>query len=292
MNYPSVFRLALSFRRAAFFAGLALALSHCSLAFGDPAECEDIEIPADMRCIPAGPFTRGSDRTSKEEDTQRPIRDEAPAAVVTLSAFLIDVTEVTYAKYQECFAAGACTRAGPNYRGYNGPMMPMVGLTWFQARDYCRFRGKRLPTEAEWEKAARGPDADILPWGNEPATCERAIIQENGQKGCGTGKTWDVASRPAYRYGLYDMAGNSWEWVNDWYSDDYARCGAACAGQDPQGPCGGADACPGNRRRVIKGGSWWWDAEYAEASNRRAHFPNNQPFHHLGFRCARSIEGQ
>ena len=163
----------------------------------------------------------------------------------------------------------------------------MVGANWFHARDYCAFRGKRLPTEAEWEKAARGPNGDLFPPGNEPLTCKNAIIQENGQKGCGTGITWDVASRPVERYGLYDMAGNSWEWVADWYAKDYTACGPACAGLNPRGPCEGADKCPGYTEKIVRGGSWWWDAEYALGSNRRPHFPANKPFHHFGFRCAR-----
>lgn len=274
--------------------GLGGAVLACAALRGEAADCDDAQVPEDMRCIPAGPFLRGSDRISKNEDTQRAIQDEGPPAQITLRAYLIDAREVTFGQYQECVRARACSFAKPNYRHYDGAQQPMVGLNWFQARDYCRFRGRRLPTEAEWEKAARGADGEMYPWGNQAATCERAIIQENEQKGCGTGRTWDVASRPAYRYGLYDMAGNSWEWVNDWYSESYAACGADCAIADPRGPCQGADRCPGHREKVVRGGSWWWDGEYAAGSNRRPHFPANQPFHHFGFRCARdlSVDGQ
>ncbi len=201
----------------------------------------------------------------------------------------MDRYEVTYSEYQRCVAAGSCGRAGPAYKGYDGPRMPMVGANWFHARQYCQWRGKRLPTEAEWEKAARGTGGDLYPWGNEPAICQQAIIQERGKKGCGTGKTWDVGSRSAYRYGLFDMAGNSWEWVNDWYAESYAACGQACMGRNPKGPCGGADQCPGHEKRVLKGGSWWWDAPFARGSNRRPHFPRNRPYHHYGFRCAKSL---
>jgi formylglycine-generating enzyme required for sulfatase activity len=243
-----------------------------------------------MRCIPGGVFLRGSERVALQEDTQKRVQDEAPVMSIEISTFLMDTYEVTWSDYQVCVQAGQCAKAGPNYRGYSNPRQPMVGANWFHARDYCRFRGKRLPTESEWEKAARGVAGELYPWGNEPATCERAIIQEQGQKGCGTGITWDVASRPVGRYGLYDMAGNSWEWTADWYSPDYARCGADCAGRDPQGPCGGRDECPDHRMRVVRGGSWWWDAAYALGSNRRPHFPANKPFHHYGFRCARSVE--
>ncbi|MBX7058602.1 MAG: formylglycine-generating enzyme family protein [Leptospirales bacterium] len=269
-------------------ASLSLLLS-CGILRNGAPDCDDIAIPEDMRCIPAGAFTRGSDRQSRDEDTQKPIHDEAPVARIEMSAYLMDVREVAYPEYQQCVQAGVCSYAHPNYRHYDGPRQPMVGLTWFQARDYCRWRGKRLPSEAEWEKAARGPDGELYPWGNEPATCQRAIIQESGEKGCGTGRTWDVQSRPVYRYGLYDMAGNSWEWVNDWYSHSYAECGAACLGRDPRGPCNGADVCPGYSEKIVRGGSWWWDGEYAAGSNRRPHFPANHPFHHFGFRCARDL---
>ena len=242
-----------------------------------------------MRCIPGGEFTRGSERVSLQEDTRKKVRDERPVQRIEISTFLMDTTEVTYGAYQECVAAGACKKAGPNYRGYSNPQQPMLGANWYHARDYCKFRGKRLPTEAEWEKAARGPDGERYATGDGPLSCKDAIIQEGGEKGCGTGRTWDVQSRPVERYGLYDMSGNSWEWVADWYSPDYAACGADCNGRDPRGPCGGKDDCPGRKMKIVRGGSWWWDAESSLASNRRPHFPANKPFHHFGFRCARSL---
>ena len=224
-------------------------------------DCDDIETPADMRCIPGAAFTRGSERASRQEDTGRTVRDESPVAVVEISTFLMDTYEVTFGDYQKCLQAGGCDQAGPRYRGYSNPKQPMLGASWFAARKYCRWAGKRLPTEAEWERAARGPDGERYPWGNETATCERAIIQENGKKGCGTGRTHDVGTRPVERYGLYDMGGNSWEWVNDWYAKDYAACGDKCKGRDPLGPCDGADKCPGHNMRIVRGGSWWWNAE-------------------------------
>ena len=275
---------------------LILSLTGCFqiTASGEP-DCKGAAVPAGMKCIPGGEFIRGSDRPSINEDTQKEIHDETPQMNISVSAFLMDETEVTYSAYQECFKAGACPKAGPNYRNYDGPQMPMLGANWFAARDFCRWKGKRLPTEAEWEKAARGDNGDLYPWGNEPADCKKAVIKENTfkeneGKGCGTGKTWDVKTRPSYRYGLYDMAGNSWEWVNDWYSESYTECGRECAGKNPKGPCGGSDSCPGHKEKIVKGGSWWWTSEYAAASNRRPHFPANKPFHHFGFRCAKDIK--
>lgn len=262
---------------------------HCFQLNSRQDICAKAVIPSDMKCIPGGPFLRGSNLPSRDEDSGKMVNDESPEATVTVSAFLMDTYEVTFSQFQDCIRAGKCRAAHPNYTGYSNPKMPMLGVNWFDSRDYCAFVGKRLPTEAEWEKAARGENGDTHPWGNAPADCKHAIIQENGKKGCGPGTTADVGSRPAYRYGLYDMAGNSWEWVSDWYSPDYAKCGADCLGTDPLGPCKGAASCPGFPEKIVKGGSWWWDAEYARAANRRPHYPQNKPFHHFGFRCAKSI---
>lgn len=84
------------------------------------------------------------------------------------------------------------------------------------------------------------------------------------------------------------MSGNSWEWVSDWFARSYAECGADCLGVDPLGPCKGAPACPGRARKIVRGGSWYWDSSYATGVWRRPHVPHNQPFHHFGFRCAAS----
>lgn len=252
-------------------------------------DCDDLNVPTDMKCIPGGKYMRGSARQSLSEDSHQKVRDEAPVMQIEISTFFMDTNEVTFADYQKCYKNGKCQPARPNYRtGYSGARQPMLGANWYQARQYCQSLGKRLPTESEWERAARGSESTLYSWGNSRPTCKLAIIKESGKKGCGTGYTWDVGQRPAGHYGLYDMTGNSWEWVADWYSKDYASCGTACAGKDPRGPCQGADGCPGHRYKIVRGGSWWWDAEHALASNRRAHFPANKPFHHFGFRCAKS----
>ena len=246
-----------------------------------PAACD--QVPADMKCIPEGDFIRGADDSEK---------DQRPQATIWVSTFYMDTYEVTNADYKKCAKAGACRKHSPAYKvGFSGPNQPVVGIKWFDARDYCAWAGKRLPTEAEWEKAARGPEGHLYPWGDEKPTCKRAIIMEGGKKGCGLGgppkwATADVGTRAPGVYGLYDMAGNSWEWVQDWYSKSYAECGAECSGRDPKGPCGGADECPGRRHRVVRGGSWWWTWEYAAGTWRRAHLPGNKPYHHFGFRCA------
>ncbi len=244
--------------------------------------------PAGMACIPGGFFLRGSDRGP---------RHARPQARIWLQTFYMDQTEVTVAAYRVCVAAGACRPQRTNYRDFSRPRQPKVGVSWFAARRYCRAQGKHLPTEAEWEKAARGSDGRRYPWGDEPASCARAIIRDRRGRSCGVpkrfghpdkGRTFVVASRPPNPYGLYDMAGNSWEWVADWYSPSYRRCGRACLGRDPRGPCGGRDRCPGHDRRVVRGGSWYWGADRATTTFRRAHTPHNRPYHHFGFRCAAS----
>lgn len=242
-----------------------------------------------MACVPGGWFVRGTDDGPP---------NARPRARVWLQTFYIDRFEVTYAAYKACEAAGRCPRSGPRYTDFDHPNMPIQGVRWFDAVAYCEAHGKVLPTEAQWEKAARGPDGQLYPWGDEPPTCERAILKDATGRACGlpkarskpeVGRPWDVGSRPAGRYGLHDMIGNSWEWVADWYSRDYAQCGADCLGRDPRGPCGGAETCPGHALKLVRGGSWYWDETYATGVYRRAHAPSNEPFHHFGFRCAREL---
>ena len=259
---------------------------------GAPAPVACAAAPAGMACVPAGPFVRGSD---DGPDNTR------PQARVWLQTYYIDIHEVTYAEYRACMKARKCPPSGPGYTDFSRPRQPINGVDWFDAHAYCAAQGKRLPSEAEWEKAARGPDGALHPWGDEPATCERAIIKDERGRSCGekklydkpaTGRPFEVGSRPAGHYGLFDMSGNSWEWVQDWYTRSYAECGAACAGVDPRGPCGGGEACKGlpqKPRKLVRGGSWYWDASYATAIHRRPHYPDNQPFHHFGFRCAASV---
>jgi formylglycine-generating enzyme required for sulfatase activity len=264
---------------------LSLILVFSGIAHAEPPKvCE--QAPADMKCIPEGDFIRGSEDQAA---------DQRPQSTIWVGTFFMDEKEVTNKQWKECVAAGKCRKkAGPSYKGFSRAAQPIVGVSWFDARDYCAWVGRRLPTEAEWEKAARGPDGNIYSWGNERATCKLAIIEEGKEKGCGEGEppkwaTADVGSRAAGAYGLYDMAGNSWEWVQDWYTRSYKDCGKDCEGPDPKGPCAGADDCPGHRHRSVRGGSWWWPWKYARGSWRRAHLPGNKPFHHFGFRCAMSV---
>ncbi len=243
--------------------------------------------PPEMSCVPGGPFIMGSD--------SKRWTDENPPHKVDLSTFLMDKYEVTTEEYQNCVKEKKCTYVRSNYRQMRGPKQPQVKVNWFQARDYCRSRGKRLPTEAEFEKASRGPNGNIYPWGNEKADCSRAVIMDKGKRGCTDkygqqGITAEVGSRKPYVYGLYDMSGNVHEWVNDWYEKSYTKCGKACLDKDPKGPCDGKDDCPGYTEKVVKGGSWYWNWDWARAAKRRAWRPINKPPHHFGFRCAKDVE--
>jgi formylglycine-generating enzyme required for sulfatase activity len=254
-----------------------------------PVDC-GAEVPG-MGCVPAGPMIRGRDDGPK---------NERPAMSLWLQTFYMDRNEVTFAEYQACVRRKKCRPNRPIYSDFNHPRQPMVAVTWFDAVQYCRAVGKHLPTEAQWEKAARGERGELYPWGDEPVTCKQAVIMDHRGRSCGekkrgaarlahVGHTFRVPARPAYRYGLHDIIGNSWEWVADWYGD-YATCGADCAGVDPKGPCGGAERCPGHKQKVLRGGSWYWEAALATGTYRRPYVPENKPTSHFGFRCAASPE--
>lgn len=260
-----------------------------------------------MSCIPGGEFIRGSEaerlctqgeviRIPKKKPNHR------PPSTLSVQTFYMDVTEVTYGAYQACVKAGKCKRSKPKYSDYDRDEQPMVGMTWYDAYQYCQAMGKDLPTEAQWEKAARGPEGELYPWGNEEPTCERAVLMDDSGRSCGVkkkgssgykGRTLVVKSRPAGRYGLYDMIGNAEEWTRDWYTRDWESCGSECAGVDPKGPCGDQPAdkrCGRHKKKVVRGGSWYWTKECATSWTRRPHFAKNKPYHHFGFRCAASLE--
>lgn len=271
------------------------------------ADCPDVELPG-MKCIPGGAFQRGVDedpryaecKQSSYNDRKKP--NTVPASEVWVQTFFMDEKEVTYGEYEACVKARKCERADTLYKDFKRDWMPKTGLSWYHARDYCKAQGKHLPTEAQWERAARGPEGEIYPWGSEPVTCERAVIMDARGRSCGVpmdsdkfpdkGRVLEPCSRGASRFGLCDMIGNAEEWVADWYAGSWEDCGEDCQGLDPLGPCGGADECGKRRFKVVRGGSWYWPGECANAINRRTHVPANPTdnYHHFGFRCAASLE--
>ncbi len=154
---------------------------------------------------------------------------------------------------------------------------PINCINWAMASSYCAYAGKRLCTEAEWEKAARGTDGRKYPWGNADATCDYAVMTLM-DLGCGTGSTIAVGSKPsgASPYGALDMAGNVYEWVSDWYSSyDPGK-----SSKDPQGPSGGSE-------RVLRGGGFGSGGSVVRASNRVGYPPTDAP-EGFGVRCCRS----
>lgn len=209
---------------------------------------------AEMALVPAGCFTMGSE---DGDDDERPIRQ-----VCFEEPFWIDVYEVTIA------------RSGPpgSLSGDNRPQneRPRDTFDWFQAAAYCERRDARLPTEAEWEYAARGPDGLVYPWGNE-------LVGDNVVYSGNSGnRTADVGSRPGgvSWVGAYDLSGNVREWVADWYGPYSSEAGA-----DPTGPDSG-DV------RVLRGGSWLGDSGSLRSANRSWDAPRVDD-HYSGFRCAR-----
>ena len=153
--------------------------------------------------------------------------DEYPYHNVNVPKFGIDVTEVTVGQYRVCVEdSGSCSTpaVGSNYCNWNYSNRenhPVNCIYWNQAKEYCEWSGKRLCSESEWEKAARGTDGRIFPWGNENATCELAVIFTDGETECNVEGTLAIGSKPAGIYGLYDMAGNVTEWVEDDYHLNY-----------------------------------------------------------------------
>jgi formylglycine-generating enzyme required for sulfatase activity len=211
--------------------------------------------------IPAGTFEMGSN----DGDA-----DERPVHAVRLTAFAMDRTPVTVAAYQQCVSAGRCS--APNGWDYcNGNKSdrqdhPINCVDWNQATAFCQYAGKRLPTEEEWEYAARGTDGRKYPWGNAAPGNQLCWNRRNSKEGtCAVGSYSNGASP----FGILDMAGNVWEWTSSNYSDDYSKSRA-------------------NATRVLRGGSWFPDGPSGvRAAYRIRRGPALQDSN-LGFRCARS----
>jgi eukaryotic-like serine/threonine-protein kinase len=225
--------------------------------------------PRDRVVIPGGPFTQGSTRGDEDE---RPVRK------IVVKTFAIDRTEVTRGDYGVCVADGRCkpppsapSASSPSVSSPSSPSsaadtkLPVTGVDWSDAQAYCRFAGGRLPSEAEWEKAARGTDGREYPWGND-ADCARGnwgnFEGEGPCAGKNPGHPVAVGTYPsgASPYGVLDLGGNVWEWVADKYDDE-----------------------PG--RRVVRGGSCCSYFVGPRAANRNAWAPDHRDAD-LGFRCA------
>lgn len=274
-----------------------------------------------MAAIPGGTFIMGTNvdevLAAVDECVNRDggacdvafAQDSYPEHEVTLDPFQIEITEVTYGQY-----VAFLNFLGPNSHrnGCNGfpciatfnedansvilfdnanyslqqdflSELPVAGVTWYGADTYCRTIGRRLPTEAEWERAARGTDGLIYPWGNiwsnDLAKTNRPIPEEGGSIGAVQIRTY-----PPSPFGLYDMAGNVAEWVSDWYGPSYYQTVVGQASINPQGPPSGTD-------KVVRGGSWDAVPFFARTVHRQNHEPND-PALWIGFRCAADADVQ
>jgi formylglycine-generating enzyme required for sulfatase activity len=254
-----------------------------------PAELID-EKGVMMRLVPAGEFTMGSEY-GKE--------DESPVHQVYLDAFYMDVYEVTNAAFAACVQAGGCyppkntsSHTRPNY--YGNPEFdnyPVIYVSGFIAEGYCAWRGGRLPTEAEWEKAARGVNGFTYPWGNArdgtklnacDKNCPLSWSEQNTDDGYAD--TAPVGSYDSGRspYGMYDMAGNVWEWVADSYAAAYYQTSPV---SNPLGP----DL---DDKRVLRGGSWSDTLDFTRSTTRNSYFYYyyaDYVYSRFGFRCARDV---
>ena len=224
-----------------------------------------------MVLIPAGEFTMGS----QDGDS-----DERPAHKVQLNAFSIDVYEVTVGQYEEFLRSGEA-RVPLDWKTMNQSRyhkLPVANIDWADAAAYCKWAGKRLPTEAEWEKAARGTDGRLYPWGNDPPTPLHANYGKTGAHNYDALVPVGTLEAGKSPYGVYDMAGNVWEWVSDWYDSDYYKNSPQ---QNPEGlPTGGF--------KVIRGGSWNTSARNLRSSDRYWDPPTFRSLYFPGFRCAKN----
>ncbi len=220
--------------------------------------------------VSASEFTMGSDSG---------FDNERPAHTVYLDEFWIDQTEVTIHMYSLCVKAKVCKKpanqASSLYSNYYGSpdfeVYPVIHVDWNMAKTYCEWADRRLPTEAEWEKAARGEQALTYPWGDEEPNNHLLNFDKN------KGDVTAVGSYPngASPYGALDMAGNAWEWVADWYSEIYY---ASSPASNPLGPKSGQE-------RVLRGGSWLNNSILVRSSNRNYGSPEDDCVN-CGFRCA------
>jgi formylglycine-generating enzyme required for sulfatase activity len=218
--------------------------------------------PAGMVYLPGGTFVMGSDQGKLNE---HPLHD------VSLNPFYMDIHEVTVAQYETFLIETGYEKPAFWQPELDRPDDPVVGITWLDASAYAAWIGKRLPTEAEWEYAARGGAiGKLYPWGDDP-DAQKANFTSTG-----------IAPVKRFQpngYGLHDMIGNVWEWCSDWYSENYYETSPR---SNPKGPFTGT-------HKILRGGTWYSNAEQARITNRYYSLPDIRSFH-IGFRCVKSSQ--
>jgi formylglycine-generating enzyme required for sulfatase activity len=233
---------------------------------------------APMMLVPAGEFTMGSNEGDDHEK---------PEHRVFLDAYYMDVHEVTVGQYGEFLDSTSfdsppswTTMAEPSYEN-----RPVVNVDWKDANNYCKWAGKRLPTEAEWEKAARGTDGRIYPWGNDPPDPLKANYGKEKWNNHAALMPVGQLKGGLSPYGIHDLAGNVWEWVSDWYNPNYY---ATSPSKNPKGPETG-------KYKVLRGGSWDYAGETLRSSRRDFNIPATTDYDspayrnfNSGFRCAKN----
>jgi len=216
--------------------------------------------PVPMVLIPKTEFRMGADDGEP---------DERPAHPVKVNAFYMDIHEVTIAQYTKFLNETGLPKPDFWQPELDKPNDPVVGITWQEASAYAAWTGKRLPTEAEWECAARGVSGkNRFPWGQEPD------VRFGNYNSFGI---MPVMSFPQNSYNLYDLGGNVWEWCNDWYHNRYYTTSKKTV---PQGP-------PSGTHKVLRGGAWYCTPQQVRCTNRYYSLPNARSFS-VGFRCVRS----
>ncbi|MGP0628824.1 SUMF1/EgtB/PvdO family nonheme iron enzyme [Nitrospina sp. 32_T5] len=268
---------------------------------------ESMQIPTGMVMVPGGPFVMGVDREPhspkpnmsaaqklKYRVSREAFHDEGPAHQVILDPYYLDKYEVSNRQYADFLkATGHPAPAYWDDHKRNKPDQPVSGVNWHDADTFCRWSNKRLPTEAEWENAARGPEGFKYPWGND-------LDASKANFGRKKEFTANVDHYPEGKspYGAYNMAGNVFEWVADWYDPHYYKSKNNM--MNPSGPVEAVmlgstgtyvDRLTTGKKKVIRGGSWYAPAESTTTTHRFWNDPMNNSYGvGLGFRCARSVE--
>jgi formylglycine-generating enzyme len=241
---------------------------------GTESTSGDEPIAEEMILIPAGPFIRGTEKGGF---------DERPQRTLVLGGFLIDKFEVTNSQYAAFVAATGHRKAGPparyakNMGRMRGINHPVVYVSWHDAQDYCAWKGKRLPTEAEWEKAMRGVNGRLWPWGNvEVASAANWARVDDGFEVTAPVGTFKSDESP---FGVRDGAGNVMEWVDDWYQENAYR---EAAESDPRGPEHGT-------YKVLRGAGYTSSGSDLRITSRSKMVPDFRD-ETIGFRCAQDMK--